>query len=461
VTRLTGKREHLLPVPLRSASSFRCLSDHAGATQLCGHYPADSRKQRHVFKQTQSGYLPNMILHRTLTIVILNDPPLDRKLAAAFIQRLSEHIDYNMIVVDRDGIIIASRDQACLGAYHEVAHRLVQSGLTMASVGPGDLRPVGVKPGVSLPILYRGKILGVVGVTGDPKETGPIAFAAKASIETMIEHELYKEQVVRRQNKKNIWLNYLLQREDAPLAAIEDLASKLGYDSRLYRAPILFRVGEAVDVSQVLTSLKQKGKHSNQDISFNMPDGTLLVFKTLRFGSTHIISSYRSQICCYVAAVQGSSGMRVSLEPSHAYVGIPQNHLSRYEGAYRQVIWLKERSCNKSTKSDTSFFLDSIHEYFMSKVQRSDLLNVFETVTQLMPSSLAQEMNESILALFESAFNLKEAAARLGVHRNTLNARLGRLFDILGVDIRHDSFARDFLLYFARYLVLPGALSER
>ena len=50
---------------------------------------------------------------------------LDRDFAEKFIDRVTRYTDYNVNIMDERGIIIASRDKARIGQYHEVAYRLV------------------------------------------------------------------------------------------------------------------------------------------------------------------------------------------------------------------------------------------------------------------------------------------------------------------------------------------------
>ena len=387
---------------------------------------------------------------------IVGSPFLDPSLAATFVQRLGEHIPHNINIMDKEGIIIASREAGRIGTFHEAAHRLVQASLAVKSIAPDEVIPPGVKPGVNLPIVYRGETIGVVGVTGDPREVATLAYAVKTSVETMIEHELYKEQMIRRQNKKNLFLNYLLHQDEAPLALIESLGVRLGYDPHLLRAPILMRFSEGTGATEVLAALKQKGLHTPQDISYVIPDGRLLVFKRIGVADVQIMQRYRDEVRKYAKAALACPTPRNQPSSFPAYASGFQKDFDHYQGAYRQVLWLSERFPH-NLSDDPVFFMDHIHEYFVSRLPRSDLIDAFDSIVRLVPVDFADDLYESIRALCQSAFNEKEAAARLGIHRNTLLARLNRLNELLGIELRNDAHARDFLSYLARYLELPGA----
>lgn len=384
---------------------------------------------------------------------------LNAALAATLIRRLGEHLEYNISIMDRNGIIIASRDPALIGIFHQVAYHLITAGTTAESVAPGDERRPGVKSGIVLPIVNQSEIVGVVGVAGDPKEIGPVAYAVKTSVETMIELELYKERTIRHLDKKNLFLNYLLYEDDAPRAVVEGLATKLGYKPQVYRAPILLVLPEGVDANEALSMVKRSGAHAKQDISCVTPDGALLVFKAIPFSGKGIFSEFKEETTRYAvaAATALASGGERGFLP--VYISSYQADFTHYRAAYRQVLWLAERFSHQGPDPNPVFFLDHVQEYIASRVPRSELCNIFGATVELLPPEFVDGLRASVEAFFESAFNGKEAAARLGIHRNTLTARLERLREIFGTDLRWDAHARDFLSMLTLYLQLPGARS--
>ena len=369
---------------------------------------------------------------------------LDPSMAAAFVRRLGESIDYNINIMDRDGVIIASRDQSRVGSFHEAAHRLVQSGGGVEAIAPGADLPPGVKPGVNLPISYKGEVIGVVGVTGDPAVVGPVAHAVKTSVETMVELALYRDLMLRRQDRKNVLLNYLLYEDETPREAAVALASTLGYDASLPRAPILIRLEEGAEAAEALTAIKRNGLHRPEDLSAVSNDGGILVLKSLELGGEGIMSAFESQVEDYLEAARGAAPLR------RACVGMFQTDLARYRGAYRQALWLSSRY--PEAEESVLFVHRRLSEYLASRIPRSDLVDAFAPLAALLPGGFAEGFGPSLDSLVESGFNAKEAAARLGVHRNTLSARIERVGALLGLDPRDDPRGRELAVFFFRYL---------
>lgn len=389
--------------------------------------------------------------------------PLEAAMAAAFLKRLGEHLDFNINIMDRDGVIIASRDPARVGSYHESARRLVESGSSIESVEEGPSLPSGVKPGVNLPILLRGETIGVVGVTGSPREVEPVAYAVKTSVESMVELELYKEKAMRRQDRKNLFVSQLVYESDAPRSQLEALARKLGYDPKAPRAPLILRPAPGVEPARALAAVKSGGAHGAEDISWISPEGSIVVWKRLELGGEGLMESLRGQVEAYLRAARRALGEAPSPDrpgppagagPFHAYSGALQTDLGRYRGGYRQLLWLAERF--PSPPEPLVSLYDHLGEFFASRIPRADLVDALDGVAALLPGDFRGGLRDSVEALFESAFNGKEAAARLGVHRNTLSARMERLNRVFGLDPRRDPKAREFLSFLVRYLELKG-----
>lgn len=376
--------------------------------------------------------------------------------AAAFIARLGEHLEYNINIMDREGVIIASRDASRIGSYHDTARRLIASGASVERVEDGAQLAQGVKPGVNLPIVYKSEILGVVGVTGNPDAVTALAYAIKTSVESMIELESWKDKALRRQDSKNQLQNLLLYDDEAPRSTLENLARKLGYDPGLPRAPIIITPPPGIEPADVVAAVKKKGGHGPQDLSFLTSEGTILVFKSLRFDGDGFLDDYESGVRAYLELIRVSMKGHASVA---AWVGAFQTDLGMYRGAYRQVLWLMDRY--PVPGAEPVFLFDHVLEFICSRIPRSELFAALGSSLGCFPAGLIDELGDSVIALADSALNGKEAAARLGVHRNTLSSRMDRIAGILGRDPRRDPGTLDFMRLLVHYSGLQGADRRR
>ena len=390
----------------------------------------------------------------------MREPSLNAATAAEFLHRLGEHIDYNINIMDRDGVIIASRDQSRVGSYHDAARRIVANGAAIERVEQNANLPSGVRPGVNLPIVHRSETIGVVGVTGKPDEVMALAYAVKTSVESMLELEAWKEKALRRQDSKNLLMNHILYDDETPLPVVETLAMKLGYDPHLMRAPVLVVPPPGSDAADALQTMKKGSFHGGEDMSFVTPEGRILIFKVLELGSEGLIVRYEEQLRAY--AESACSALRHRGKPEggpegtriRTYAGAPQTDLGRYRMAYRQVLWLSEQY--QQPAGFPVFHFDNLLEYLSSRIPREELVTALAVMRGRMPADMTRGLGLLVGALSDSALNGKEAAARLGVHRNTLASRFERLSRLLGRDPRHDHHALDYLKLMVRFTELQG-----
>lgn len=378
----------------------------------------------------------------------MNPSSIDAVTAAVFIRRLGEHLEYNINIMDRHGVIIASRDPSRIGTYHDAAQRLVATGADREVVEERPSLPAGVRPGVNLPIVSKGETIGVVGVTGNPVEVGPLAWAVKTSVESMIELEAWKDKALRRQDSKNTLVNYLLHEENAPRSAVESLAAKLGYSPSIHRAPLLLVPGPGIEASEVLRAIKASPLHGSEDLSWATPEGSILIFKSLNFGSGGILEAYSSQLQAYADAARLSLGRQ---GPGLlAYSGAFQTDLGRYGLAYRQTLWLREH-VPAPGQGLVSIF-DHLYDFLVGLIPRAELVGTLDALASLLPKDAARNLRPWVDALSQSALNGKEAAARLGVHRNTFSSRMEGLARLVGRDPRKDTKALELLALLARFI---------
>lgn len=367
---------------------------------------------------------------------------LDAPTARAFLERLGENVEHNVNVMDREGVIIASRDPARVGGYHEAARRLVATGRDVEAVRGEGLAP-GVKPGVNLPIRVRGETIGVVGVTGEPDQVSALAYAVKTSVETMMELELVKRGSERRQAGANRLAAALTRREGAEPGGAEALARKLGYDPAVPRAPAILVLEGDRDPDDALRELKASGARARQDIAAPTADGDLVVFRALSLGGRDLFADYESQASEFAeAALRACGGGR-------ACVGMFQVDFSRYREAYAQALWL--RSLPPERNGRVLLATRRLGDYLASLIPRAEWIGAFEAAESLLGPRFRTDHADLLRELDRTGFNLGAAAERLGLHRNTVAARLEKLSAALGADPRTDARTADACRWLARY----------
>ena len=383
---------------------------------------------------------------------------IEAELARKFIEQVTQYTEYNINIMDENGVIIASRDPGRVGTYHEVADHIIH-GLKDVIVIRDDSTYPGVLPGINMAIILDGRKEGVVGVTGDPDKIRDVAMITRMAMEAMLKFEKQQEQIRMRRNRKEQLLSLLTQGQYADSSEIRGIARQLEYDEELVRVPVLCKIRKPEEgapgdrrrpvppAEDVLDAMRRGRGHWRQDFSFVADETHLLVFKTVKVNGRRNITDYREEIREYLEYIQrwaSDKGIRAVF-----YVGTLQKRFSQYYYAYRHCKWLES---HVNATNDIVFFADYIKEYFRTLIPRQELQQVFYIYGKEIDVDLRKQFVELIGALEDANYSLSEAAKKLYIHKNTLVYRYNKMKDYLGVNPLESADDRRFMELLYLYL---------
>jgi carbohydrate diacid regulator len=369
---------------------------------------------------------------------------IQQDIAQRFVDRLCERLPYNINVMDFSGTIIAARDPERRGTYHEAAYRICNESIPEIVIEPGGSQPPGTLPGINLPIAHEGETIGVVGITGDPREVALLSQAVKTAIETMVEHELYKEFINRRQDKKKTLINMLLFGDDRDVEEASELARQLGYDPERPRLPLLIPLEQNQDRKKMLAAIKSNPLHTKQDISAELPDGNLVIFKTVTLPEVEKIRMLYHRISEYAAGLLESLRTHDQCSDPTVYCGSLQVSFDDYRQGYQHTEWL-QRNISGERFAGVCYFYDFFYEYLAHFFPREEITTVFRVFLQDLDNRTLSALRETILAFVQQNGRIKDTAAALHMHRNTILQRLNRITEIFGLDPIHSEYDRTVL----------------
>ena len=377
---------------------------------------------------------------------------IEPELARKFIERLTQYTEYNINIMNESGVIIASRDPARVGTYHEVADRIIHGEQDMVVIRDEKEFP-GVLPGINMAITHQGRKEGVIGVTGDPDKIHEVALITRLAMETMLRYEKQQEEIRLRRNRKEHFLNILTQKEFADSSELRGIARQLGLDESLVRVPVVCRItgagsaGASPDPEEALEELRRGKGHWGQDFSAVLDETHLIVYKTVKLKGRKNFVDYKEELTEYLEHIRawlsrkGTRGI--------FYVGSLQTAITQYYYAYRHCKWLES---HLREPDGIVFFNDYVREYFRTLIPRQELMRAFIIYAQEMPQESRQQFVEMMRALEATNYNLSEAASRLYIHKNTLIYRYNKFKDMLGVDPLESSMDRGFMELLYMYL---------
>lgn len=111
---------------------------------------------------------------------------LSEQLAQKIVDQMMKVIPYNVIITDEQGIIIGSGDPKRIYRFHPIAKKVIEIEKT---VQISDDSSLGVKAGVNSPIFFDGKLVGVIGITGNPDIVKPFSELVSVTAELLINQE--------------------------------------------------------------------------------------------------------------------------------------------------------------------------------------------------------------------------------------------------------------------------------
>ncbi|UHA60162.1 helix-turn-helix domain-containing protein [Metabacillus litoralis] len=159
-------------------------------------------------------------------------------LAKNIISEVRRLLDEDLIVVDINGIIIASTDESRIGSFHEGALASYRERNKVIITEKDQSILKGVKAGINLPVFFQQQIVGVIGITGNPKKVSQYGEVLRKMTELLIKESYYSEQIEWQSRTLEAFVfDWIQQKEWSK--AFKDQAELLGVDLSIDRQVIM------------------------------------------------------------------------------------------------------------------------------------------------------------------------------------------------------------------------------
>lgn len=386
---------------------------------------------------------------------------ISKDLAQNVVDNLMEIVQRNVNIMDCGGIIIASGQPHRLNTFHQGGKMAVDN-RDVVEIYPETVhRYAGALPGVMWPIELRDKVVGVVGVTGEPPDVRKTAKLVKTVTELILEREIFLADY-RSENRAKEQLVTLLF-SDNPAAA-EDavtLAEMLNYKLHLARVVILIKLEPKPDDNYATDGLynllsarirEHVSKTIKEAAFFTAEDISLFFKKNLCIIKTLPDNHPEKKITVFIARVAEMLG---SIQPRLKIrfgIGSRACHPSLLCQSYQEALFALEFPGEKIIRSINDY--DILLDYLFDK--SSPHYNTCLALRELKPRfeeiSAKYDLPSTLDCLLANNMNITLAARQLFIHRNTLKFRLEKLKKITGLEpcrfFRHALLCR-FLLSLA------------
>lgn len=338
-------------------------------------------------------------------------------LAKKIIKEVRRLIDEDIIIVDVSGTIIASTDPSRIGSFHEGAllSSRDQKKMIITNDMENDLK--GVKAGINLPVFYQHKVVGVIGITGNPEKVSSYGELLKKMTELLIQESYYAEQMeLESRVLETFVFDWLHINEETP--EFVKRAEHLNIDLNLKRQVVMGFIK-----SELETPLRDISNHLQQSSYLNENE----IF--VRWGNERFLllltdrskEQTQNSLQLIKRNLEGSFTVKISFG-----VGSEEPLLKKsFEEAERA---LKVAKRTDSIQFDEDLILEMLVHETSGQVQ---LEYVRRTIIKLLDEddTLVKTLVEFIL----KNQSIKETAESLHIHVNTLSYRFNKIEERTGL----------------------------
>lgn len=167
---------------------------------------------------------------------------LDHDLAQDIVDRAMAILPYNVNVMDSQGLILGSGEPERVNTRHEGAQLVLANSRVVEIDVPTAAHLKGVQPGINLPLLLDQRLIGVLGITGDPEQLRTYAELVRMTAEMLVgQRNQQAEQQWRRQRCDDLLALLLSEAGESP--RLIDEAQQMGLKPHLARTPYLLELG--------------------------------------------------------------------------------------------------------------------------------------------------------------------------------------------------------------------------
>ncbi|AUW07241.1 sugar diacid recognition domain-containing protein [Vibrio campbellii] len=352
---------------------------------------------------------------------------LDHTLAQQIVDRTMSIIGHNINVMNAAGTIIGSGDAERIGQKHDGAVLALNHGDSLELDEQSCQSLQGVKPGINMLLDFKGEVVGVVGVTGNPEHIRAFAQLVKMTAELTIEQASLVEQLQwdRRHQEEFVsaWLNQQLSDSE-----LHDWAQRLSIDLATPRVAVVIELkaeNAPISLNSVRGVVDVLYRSEDKPLVAIMSMNEIVVLKPLRSSS----NSDQSVLESIQRRLTANQIDDVRLAIGQCFDGaalLPLSYLSA-----KQVLAVGRRSHPEQTMLGFSEYrLPVLLAPLADSWQGEQLAQAMAT---LVSADKSGQLVKTLEAYFQANGNANDCANALYIHRNTLRYRLDKISEVTGI----------------------------
>ncbi len=367
---------------------------------------------------------------------------LGQALAQQIADEITDVIGHNVLITDESGIVMGSGDDSRVGQFHEASVEVVRA-RRMIAHSSDDVRDlVGTLPGVTIPLIIDGNVVGTVGLSGSPEQVEQFGLVVKRQTEILMQeaarigsrltHERATAELVREICE---W-----HHSGVAKAQLQRRGRSLGHDLALPRRIVLIQYAEPEGSRHVVDS-----------------DDVVREIQTVFNSADDLIAPLARMVIAVAApdAARRETGRSV-VERSRTFVAAAKRRDLRVRVAIGScasgiaALNVSARDAFDALQLGPIAHPDTnIHEIEHVRLHQSLSVVPVDSRTRLTEGLLGPLLTDrewttiraTLIAWGDCGFNITRAAKHMHVHRNTLIYRLDKVSRILSRSLEEPGLA--------------------
>jgi carbohydrate diacid regulator len=355
---------------------------------------------------------------------------LSKELAQSIVEKTMNVVDYNINIMNENGVIIASGNKERIGTIHEGSIIALQR-KSEFNVNENESKKLhGVHQGINIVIEFRNKIVGVIGITGKPKEVLGYAKLIKMTAEMMIEQEhVMKELEWNNRIKEEMILALIYNKPDSVILLDEYIKKfKLQYNCQMNVFIIELNTEDSsaskdLDVSsRIINMLEGTFKGS---ISAVVNSKTIvLLHKCLRNNNKN--EEYIEKVKKLNEKIKSEIGIDTKIATGKIYDKLLEIYKS-FDIANETLQFGKKMHPRDNVHIFELLKYDMLFSQNSAKWKVNELRDTYELIAK---NDKSRVLRQTLKVIIEENGELNNVANKLFVHRNTLSYRLDKIYKL-------------------------------
>lgn len=382
-------------------------------------------------------------------------------IAQGIADKTTEILGYPISITDKEGYIIGSTDRTRLGIFHQPSLEVLKKNGMVTCYAQEEPK---ILPGVSVPLMFNNKPIGVLGIVGDPADVEMYVQLVKNQVEMMCQEAFRKEVIELESKMVEVFVQQIIHFEnDANTDYILQYAKTLGYDLDTSRTCIL------IDIDIDMNTLNGSSNFSDR-FSFPYFQREALDFLNLILRETKddIISFLNVERFIIIKAFRSDEAHAAFLDKLEQKL----EKLNKFlESKYKFSASIAVGDLKKGIHGIAESYRNASKAMQVGKradqTPRLYFYDDWDITLKLLPKELAPDLQKKLTSLISplieqdnfdiltSTFlgyckhnmNVSETSRNMFIHRNTIIYRLERISELTSLNT--GSFEHCMLLYTA------------